>query len=158
MKAILSITLDNAIGKDDELAMTHRDDFKHFQSTTKNAIMICGYGTFHQVKELHNNNGRTLILHSERPRTSDIPDEIEVLTEEEIELLYQTTERDIFIIGGAKTYKTFSDYINEVIITRFKVINPDANVHLDLIETFPRMTRMETIQEHKMFTIYKLEE
>lgn len=150
--AILSLDAKDAIGEGSNLAFTHKDDFKHFQSSTKDKIMVCGFGTYHQVQKLHGTLSRELILHSERDIAKFY--DTDVFNKEQIVELSEYN--DIMIIGGLRTYKLFADVTDEVILTKFKDYNPDADLFMDVDEVYSEFTKLEVLQEHEAFKIFKL--
>lgn len=155
MKAILSIDSRGAIGVDSELAITHPDDFKHFQNITKGMKMVCGFGTLHQVKNLHGTLSREVILHTEREIPETLNTElqnkgIKVLTKNEVLEL-----KNVIIIGGLKTYKAFRHYTKEVFLTRFSTFNPKANKFMNFKEVYPSFIK-EKETKHQDFTIFHL--
>lgn len=156
IKAVLSLDSRGGIGVDSELALTHPDDFKHYQEVTKGSRMVCGFGTLHQVKNLHGTLNREIILHTEREIPETLQEElkekgIKVLTKDEILEL-----ENVIITGGLETYKSFSPFTKEVILTRFNTFNPKANKFMDFWKVYPGFLKTKEINKQD-FTIFHLE-
>lgn len=160
--AVLSLDANNAIGEGYKLAIRHSEDLKHFQEVTTNTAMVCGFNTLHQVRELHGTHGRELILWTEEPERLG-PDDLEdfiqkgirVMNRKDVLTLWREG-KNVAIIGGAKTYRAFADFTDEVILTKFHLFNKNADKFLDIDDVYPRMTSLEVLKEHEDFKVFRI--
>ena len=125
---IVAISQNYAIGKDGKLPWHYPADLKFFkQATTGNAIVM-GSNTWRSIgKPLPN---RLSIVLS---RSAEIENQSNVLllrSKDELLALSKFLKGDLYIIGGAKTYASLADIIDEWLVTRVPVAVDDADVFM----------------------------
>lgn len=133
---IVAIAKNFAIGKNGELPWHHSADLKFFKKTTTGHAVVMGANTWRSIgKPLPD---RLNIVLS-RSGTVETPPEIMRLnTTDEVVDLSKLLTRDIFIIGGAKTFTEFEDLIDRWIVTEVPDEVEDADTFLptDLFDGF----------------------
>lgn len=118
IKAIVAIEQNNAIGYKNELLCRNEKDLKLFKEKTLYCPILMGYNTY---KSLNKPLSKRLnILYNPRSQQNNILDNL-VLEINNIQdcLKMLNKFRVSWIIGGAKTYKDFEPYIDELHITIF---------------------------------------
>jgi dihydrofolate reductase len=125
---IVAIAKNYAIGKDGKLPWHYPADLKFFKKTTTGNAVIMGSTTWRSIKMPL--PGRLNIVLS---RSSDLVKPADVLvlrTNEEAVTLAKYLNCDMYIIGGAKTFKNFADVIEEWVVTEVPMTVGDADVSM----------------------------
>ncbi len=128
LTGIVAIAKNLAIGKDGKLPWRYPADLKFFKKTTSGNIVVMGTNTWRSIgKPLPD---RENIVFS-RTAGLDLPAGVmRVSTVREVVDLAGSTDKDVFIIGGARTYAAFADRIEEWIVTDIPVSVDDADVFM----------------------------
>jgi dihydrofolate reductase len=133
---IVAIANNYAIGKDGKLPWHYPADLKHFKATTTGQAIAMGTNTWRSLgKTLPN---RLNIVLSRSAQIDTAPDLVFLRNENEAADLAKYLKCDLFVIGGAKTYTTFSDLIEAWIVTRIPIDVSDADVFMpsDFLDGF----------------------
>lgn len=128
MKLITAVDKNWGIGKDNDLLFKLKKDLAFFKETTKGQTVIMGSNTFRSLPITVNGvlPGRHKIIMTSDPYFNErygleFKDATAYHTiSEELTGLYPNA----FVIGGARVYKDFMPYINEMYITH---IDAEAN-------------------------------
>jgi dihydrofolate reductase len=125
---IVAIAKNFAIGKDGKLPWHHAADLKFFKQTTTGHIVVMGANTWRSIgKPLPNR--RNVVL--SRSGGVEVPPEVTKLTTtDEVIKFSKQADKDVFIIGGAKTYEAFADAIDQWIVTEVPDDVPDADTFI----------------------------
>ncbi len=111
-------------------------DLQFFKKTTTGNAVVMGSNTWRSIgKPLP---GRLNIVLS-RTGNVDTPGEVMRLSDvQEVVELAKYLNRDVFIIGGAKTYSEFADVIDKWIVTEVPVEVEDADTFMprDFLDAF----------------------
>lgn len=141
--AIVAIAKNYAIGRDGKLPWHYPSDLKFFKETTTGHAIVMGLHTWESI-------GRPLLyrLNIILSRTAEITESenIRVLRSKEAVIkLAGTLDKDIFIIGGAKTYEAFADVIDKWLVTEVpdEVENADIFMPRDFLDGFKVTKEME---------------
>lgn len=133
---IVAIDKNFAIGRDGNLPWHYSADLKHFKETTKGNAVVMGANTWRSIgKPLPDRLNVVLSRSSEL----DLPAEVMKLASwEEIVNLAELVNKDIYVIGGAKTYASLADVIDEWIVTEIPVEVEDADTFMprDFLKEF----------------------
>ena len=145
IKAIVCVDSKWGIGKQNGLLFKLEKDLQLFKQVTINNIVFFGYNTllsFPGSKPLKGRSALCLCPKGiERDDCFCIHD-----FEEAVRLLKELAKtKDVFVIGGAMTYKSMLPYCQEVIVNKVKAVDPEATVF------FPNM------DEEKDFVISKVD-
>jgi len=162
MILIAAISLDGAIGHDDELLWHIPEDLKQYKEKTLGNICIVGVTTY-DFLPLYALKGRTHIVISgnyggDKMRSIDAPDETqprfnlktkEVIDtnaevwnrstlKEAIDLAEEIRGEDqkIYVIGGARIYESMIDLVDEAHITWINKLYPTANKRFPIDKLF----------------------
>ena len=133
---IVAIARNYAIGKDGKLPWHYPVDLKFFKQTTTNHAVAMGFNTWKSI-------GKPLPkrLNIVLSRSQNIENQTEVLllrSVEEVLALADYLKCDLFIIGGAETYKNFIDFVDEWIVTEIPETIKDADTFMpaDFLDAF----------------------
>lgn len=133
---IIAISRNFAIGRDGKLPWHYSADLQFFKKTTTGNAVVMGSNTWRSIgKPLP---GRLNIVLS-RTGNVDTPGEVMRLSDaQEVVELAKYLNRDVFIIGGAKTYFEFADLIDKWIVTEIPVEVADADTFMprDFLDDF----------------------
>ena len=133
---IIAISRNFAIGRDGKLPWHYSADLQFFKKTTTGNAVVMGSNTWRSIgKPLP---GRLNIVLS-RTGNVDTPGEVMRLSDvQEVVELAKYLNRDVFIIGGAKTYSEFADVIDKWIVTEVPVEVEDADTFMprDFLDDF----------------------
>lgn len=103
------------IGKDNGLPWKKPEDLKHFKETTINKTIVMGSKTFEGLGKKTLPNRTTIIL----TRDLNYEDNGAVICNSIDEVLNSTND-DLYIVGGKEVYKSFSPYYTDLIKTEIK--------------------------------------
>ena len=128
---IVTISENNAIGKNNELLFRLKKDLQHFKKITTNNIVIMGRKTYESIgKPL--SNRINVVLSRNVSNILDYKGNIIIFNDlksaiDEMKIFYP--EKDIFIIGGGQIYKQAieENLVDKLIITKVKKVVDDAD-------------------------------
>ena len=135
MKAIVCVDNNWGIGKDGSLLLRIPDDMKRFRAMTLGKTVVCGrntVATFPNGKPL---KGRENLILSDRnePGTIGSIDE----------LMSVISDKDeVFVIGGAMTYRELLPYCDGVYVTRVDAAF-EADAWFPNLDEMPEWRKME---------------
>ena len=140
---IVATSLNNAIGKNNQLLWHLPADLKFFKTTTMGCPVIMGRKTFQSI-------GRTLPGRKNivitREATFNINKEFDIIVETSVEqaIKHLQNEQEIFIIGGGEIYK---QTINDTTTIYRTVVNSmiEGDVHFPEID----LTKFKLVWEEK---------
>ena len=159
MKAILHADKEWGIGKNNDLMFSIPLDMKFFRETTINKVVVMGNNTlksFPNGKPLKDRVNIVFYPHGEKRDDCTVVGSLEELF---CEIKKYDTD-NVFVIGGAMTYKTLLPYCDEVLVTKVDAVggadtffeNLDNNSDFKLIYESPYV---ETNGYKIKFTTYK---
>ena len=133
---IVAISKNYAIGKDGKLPWHYSADLKFFKETTVGNAIVMGANTWRSIgKPLPN---RLNIVLSRSGNVDTPGDVMKLESMDEVVTLGQYLNRDVFIIGGAKTYAEFGEVIDKWIVTEVPLSVPEADTFMpeDFLDEF----------------------
>jgi len=136
INGIVAIAQNYAIGRDKKLPWHYSADLQFFKQTTVGNAVVMGFHTWKSIgKPLP---GRLNIVLS---RSANIENRTGVLllrSKAEVLTLANYLNCDLFIIGGADTYKNFADVIEKWIVTEIpaEVVDADTFMPKDFLDNF----------------------
>jgi len=136
MIGIVAIAKNFAIGKDGKLPWRYSSDLKFFKQTTLDSAVVMGFNTWQSIgKPLPR---RLNIVLSRANSIENQPNVLLLRDKTEVSALAKYLSCDLFIIGGAQTYKTFAGEIEKWIVTEIpeRVENADAFMPPDFLDGF----------------------
>jgi dihydrofolate reductase len=133
---IVAIAKNFAIGKGGKLPWHYSADLKFFKATTIGHAVVMGSKTWRSI-------GRPLpdrlnVVLSRSGMIDAAPDVMRLGNANEVLELSKLLNKDVFIIGGAKTYEAFADLIDRWIVTEVPDIVDDADTFMpkDFLDDF----------------------
>lgn len=133
---IVAIAQNYAIGKDGKLPWHYSADLKFFKETTLNNAILMGFNTWKSIgKPLPK---RLNIVLSRSAEIENQPNLLLLRSKEEVLALAKYLNCDLFLIGGAKTYKNFAEAIDNWIVTEIPetVVDADTFIPQDFLNDF----------------------
>lgn len=131
MKAIVAVTKDWGIGKDNQLLVSIPEDMKFFRTKTAGAIVIMGRKTLESFPGKKPLKNRVNIVIT-RDKTyapdgvvtvHDVEEAVKRAAKiQEQDLLEDGSKRDIFVIGGASIYEQMADLCDTIYVTRMDTV------------------------------------
>lgn len=122
---IVAVAQNYAIGKDGKLPWRYPADLKFFKQTTLGHAVSMGFHTWQSIgKPLPK---RLNIVLSRSANIENQPNLLLLRSVEEVLALADYLKCDLFIIGGAETYKNFADAIERWIVTEIPEQIEDAD-------------------------------
>ena len=149
---IVAVARNFAIGKDGKLPWQYSEDLKFFKRTTMRNAVVMGYHTWISIgKPLPK---RLNIVLSGKSRIEGISNVISMRGKDEVLSLSNYLNCDIYVMGGAKTYASFSDEIEKWIVTEIPIEVEDADAfipenYLDGFELIDSEERAEDLKVKK---------
>ncbi|MDX1940439.1 MAG: dihydrofolate reductase [Saprospiraceae bacterium] len=135
VSAIVAVSKNNVIGRDNDIPWHLSGDMKFFKRTTIDHHVIMGRKTFRSMKRPLPK--RTNIVITRDPYFIASGCLIARSVEEALEIAYDNEETEAFIIGGGEIYALSLSYWDKIYLTEVNVEIPDGEVFfpkLDLKE------------------------
>ena len=150
---IVAISKNYAIGKDGKLPWHYSADLKFFKETTTGNAIVMGSNTWRSIGKPLPNRLNIVLSRSENVETPN--NVIRMRLIDEVVELSKYLDRDVFIIGGASIFKSFSDVIEKWIVTSIPEDIDDADTFIP--ENFLDAFKLEqTIDLGDDLTVKKL--
>ena len=133
---IVAISENYAIGKDGKLPWHYSADLKFFKETTVGNAIVMGSNTWRSLR-VPLPDRLNIVL--SRSGDVEVPASVmKLASEDEVVTLAEYLNRDVFIIGGAKTYQEFADVIEKWIVTEVPLTVADADTFMpeDFLDEF----------------------
>lgn len=165
--AIAAVSVDGAIGIDNEMPWRIPEDFKHFRNTTMGHVLIVGYNTYLSLPEKAFEGREYFVLCGNHRFETDRKNVYQFDNLQNLLLAIDNdqesfVDKKIFLAGGAMLYSTGLVYCDEAIVTWVNKLLPDANKRFpvsELITNFA-LTSPETEEddwsESKTGMFYKI--
>jgi dihydrofolate reductase len=150
---IVAIAQNFAIGKDGKLPWHYAADLKFFKQTTLGHAVVMGFHTWASIgKPLPK---RLNIVLSRNSNLENQPNVLLLRSKEEVLALADYLKCDLFIIGGAETYKNFADAIEKWIVTEISETVADADTFMpeDFLDSFD-LTETKELENDLRVKIY----
>lgn len=151
---IVAVAQNLAIGKDGKLPWHYSADLKFFKQATLNQAVVMGFNTWQSIgKPLPK---RLNIILSRKQTLENQPNVLLLRDKDEVIALSKYLNCDLFIIGGAETYKNFADVIEKWIVTEvpLRVEDADAFMPEDFLDGFI-LNKTETLENDLKVKIYE---
>lgn len=130
IKGIVAISRDWAIGKNNGLLFSIKEDMQFFKYKTEHHIVVMGYNTYLSLPEKFRPlpNRVNLVLWDKAPSSDCLEN---CITFNDFGNLVNfvkilAKEYDVFICGGASVYKLFLPYYDEVFVTKVDASDSEA--------------------------------
>jgi dihydrofolate reductase len=151
---IVAIAQNLAIGKDGKLPWHYSADLKFFKQTTAGNAVVMGFNTWNSIgKPLPK---RLNVVLSRSREIENHPNVLLMRNKEEVLALSKYLNCDLFIIGGAETYKNFADVIEKWIVTEVPetVEEADAFMPEDFLDGFA-LQKTESLENDLKVKFYE---
>lgn len=158
MKAIVAVDNRWGIGKNNDLLFSIPEDMKFFRQTTLGKVVVMGANTLRSFPNGNPLKNRTNLVLSTSIKRDDcaVFDSLETLLAE----IKKYPKDEVYLIGGAKLYKTLLPYCEEALITK---VDADGNAqvffeNLDALDGWKLISESETISSNGYnfkFTTYR---
>ena len=125
--AIVAVARNLAIGKDGKLPWHYSADLKFFKQTTTGHIVVMGWNTWESIGKPLPNRLNVVLT-----RTGNVEqkDSLRVCRSRQEVLDLSEDDRDLFVIGGSRTYQTFAGDIDKWYVTEVPVTVEDADTFM----------------------------
>ena len=158
MKAIVAVDKRWGIGKNNDLLFSIPEDMKFFRQTTLGKVVVMGANTLRSFPNGNPLKNRTNLVLSTTLKRDDcaVFDSLETLLKE----IKKYPKDEVYLIGGAKLYKTLLPYCEEVLVTKVDA-DGDAQVffeNLDALDGWQFISESQTLNSNGYdfkFTTYK---
>lgn len=133
LSAILAMSENHVIGKENQLPWHMPADMRHFREITSGHIVLMGRKTYESIgKPLPNRTNIVLTRHPQyqAPGCTIVPSIIEALKFVET---HSQEKQEIFVIGGAEIYHLLLPYCNRIYLTLIHH-HFDGDVYFPVIE------------------------
>lgn len=146
MQLIVAVDKFWGIGKGNDLLFSIKEDMKFFRQTTLGKTVVMGYNTlmsFPNSKPLPKRKNIVLTSRNLAPQENLI---VVHSLQELSKLLKQENQQDVFIIGGAKFYKTMLPYCTTAYVTKVEA-DGNAEVFFENLDKLPNWKVSNISQE-----------
>ena len=140
---IVAISENYAIGKGGKLPWHYSADLKFFKETTTGNAVVMGSKTWRSIGYPLPNRLNIVLS---RSGNVDAPGSvIKLSSKAEVIELAKYLNRDIYLIGGAKTYADFADVIDQWIVTYVpvEIANADTFMPQDFLDGFEEVDQID---------------
>lgn len=155
IKAIAAMDDNRLIGRGGGLPWPSiKEDFEWFKQFTNNQYLVVGSTTYKTLPPLP---GRKLLVLTDsfEERWFNPMNDTAMCTVSLIDVLKISQKRDIIVIGGAKTYEVFMDFIQEFYITHVNGTY-EGDTYLPLLgESFNQIDHIVTFDKGHRVLRYK---
>lgn len=104
-----------AIGKENQLLWHIKEDLAFFKETTLNHTIVMGRKTYESIGRPLPNR-KTIVLSNQSTRMEGV----QVCTLEEVLKLYEKSDEEVFVCGGAEIYRQFLPYVQKMYISHVR--------------------------------------
>lgn len=125
---IVAIAKNFAIGKGGKLPWHYPADLRFFKKTTTGHAVVMGANTWRSIGKPLPDRLNVVLSRSEQLIVP--PEVVKVGSSDEVVDLAKLLTKDVFIIGGAKTYTEFFELIDKWIVTDVPVTVGDADTFM----------------------------
>ena len=141
---IVAVGKNLEIGKDGKLPWHYPADLSFFKRTTTGHVIVMGFNTWLSIGRPLPNR-KNIVLSRSRSVEDDSVTTLRGL--DDFLEHFGGTEEDIYLIGGAQIYKSFSNKIDEWLVTRIplEVEEADAFMDSDFLKDFKKISE-ETLE------------
>jgi dihydrofolate reductase len=158
MKAFVAVDKFWGIGKNNDLLFSIPEDMKFFRQTTLGKVVVMGANTLRSFPNGNPLKNRTNLVLSTTLKRDDcaVFDSLETLLKE----IKKYPKDEVYLIGGAKLYKTLLPFCEEVLVTKVDA-DGDAQVffeNLDALDGWQLISESQTLNSNGYdfkFTTYK---
>jgi len=126
---IVAVAKNKAIGKDNQLLWRLSDDLKNFKKVTSGHAVIMGRKTYDSLGKPLPNRRNVVITRQKDLKIGGV--EIVNSLESALEL-FENSDEEIFILGGAEIYKLAGKYANKIYLTMVEAA-PEADAFFDFV-------------------------
>jgi dihydrofolate reductase len=112
---IVAIAKNFAIGKDGKLPWHHSADLKFFKETTTGNAIVMGANTWRSIGKPLPDRLNVVLTRSDSLKTH--PEIMKLENADEVIDLSKYLNRNVYIIGGAKTFEAFAEVIERWVVT-----------------------------------------
>lgn len=131
LTSIVAIDKNGAIGCRNELPWKLKTDMAFFKSTTMNHSILMGRKTFDSIGGKPLPNRKNIVLSHNGLLFSSTPDcRLALSVEESLAIAAQNRSREVFVIGGAATYREFAHLVDRYLVTVVDHVAEDADAFL----------------------------
>ncbi len=151
---IVAIAQNFAIGKDGKLPWHYSADLKFFKRTTLNNAVVMGFNTWKSIGKPLPKRLNIVLSHSRNLENQ--PNVLLMRNKEEVLALSDYLNCDLFVIGGAETYKNFADVIEKWIVTEIPETVEDADAFMpeDFLNNF-KLRETENLEDDLKVKFYE---
>ena len=126
---IVAVDRNNAIGKGGKLPWHYKADLRFFREQTTGHACVMGYRTWLSLKDVPLKNRLNLVLSRETHLTR-FPSVIFLAQESAALEVHNYLRGDLFVIGGAETYRLLAPHIGRWVVTEVPLTIEDADTFM----------------------------
>lgn len=152
MQAIVAVDSNWGIGNKGQLLVSIPADQKNFRNITMGGTIIYGRKTLETFPRQAVLPGRRNIVLSTREGYTVKDAEVAASREQLLEMIKDTPEDEIFIIGGERVYRDFLDLCDKCIVT-FIDKEYEADAHFPNLDKMPEWEMTDESDEQVYFDI-----
>lgn len=151
---IVAIAENFAIGKGGKLPWHYPADLRFFKETTVNNAVVMGFNTWKSIGKPLPKRLNIVLSRSRNPENQ--PNVILLRSKPEVVALTKYLNCDLFLIGGAATYKNFADAIDKWIVTEIPETVKDADTFMpqDFLKDF-NLTEVQNLEDRLKVKFYE---
>jgi len=136
MKIIAAISLDGAIGHDNEMIWNVKEDLQHFKNHTTNNVCVVGGVTYRNLPNAALKNREYIVLSNGENVARDASHKVVNNINELKKEVEKVTDKDVYIIGGSGIYEALLNLGEEAYITWINKMYPEANKRFPIERLF----------------------
>ena len=131
LTSIVALNREGAIGCHNGLPWRLKTDLKFFRNQTIGQVVIMGRKTLDSMGRPLPNRHNVVLSHNNVLFAKTENSEVATSISEALVIADRRKEREVFVVGGASTYKQFSPLVDRYLITIVEKEVPDADAFFD---------------------------
>lgn len=144
IKIIVSVDINNGIGKNNDLLVKIKDDLKRFKNITMGNVVVMGYNTYLSLPNGALKGRENIVLCDKEIELEDVI--VKNSIKEVLDYVKDIDDKDVFIIGGGSVYKQFIEYADELLITHI-FVDFNADIYFPEISKEWEVSKIEGDRE-----------
>ncbi|WP_311268366.1 dihydrofolate reductase [Sphingobium sp. WCS2017Hpa-17] len=131
LTSIVAVNSQGAIGCNNELPWRLKTDLRFFREQTLNQVVIMGRKTLDSMGRPLPKRHNIVLSHNSVLFQKTENSEVATSVAEALVDADKRKGREVFVVGGAATYKLFSPFVDRYLITMVDKDVPNADAHFD---------------------------
>lgn len=152
IKYIVAVDEKNGMANDEGIPWHLPEDVRYFRDQTKGSIVLMGFNTYLEFKSPLPDRQNLVVSRDDRPLREGFSPVVDV------DKLIAETDKDIWVIGGAKLFSSLLYKVDELYITKLEGDFNCTKFFIDYSKDFELVSESEPKEDNGIrfrFTLYR---